>query len=224
MTWIPYLQQREWEAASHHWPLAESGLSRALQTPPRSSCGADSGSRPQAGSGKSWGWMKVQPASDGRAPEPRAGLTQRSHPGSGYMRQAVYAASLNFPAGVLPCIKFSSCKNVSKLPAVFHPLFMISHHTMTFTNTLFMWSYPGYLSLHPLQLSYYLQFIDYSMSAICVISNHYIYDIIWILCDITTILSDIKRRYSWHHIHTIPYYRPTVYDMPYTTLVTSLPL
>ena len=31
---------------------------------------------------------------------------------------------------------------------------------MTFTNTLFMWSHPGYLSLHPLQLSYYLQFTD----------------------------------------------------------------
>ena len=42
----------------------------------------------------------------------------------------------------------------------------------------------------------------------CDIKPLYIYDIIWILCDITTILSDIKRRYSWHHIHTIPEYRP----------------
>ena len=30
--------------------------------------------------------------------------------------------------------------------------------------------------------------------------------------------------YSWHHIHNIPEYRPTVYVMTYTTLVTSQPL
>ena len=33
------------------------------------------------------------------------------------------------------------------------------------------------------------------------------YDIIWILCDITTTFTDIKRLYSWHHIHNIPEYR-----------------
>ena len=33
--------------------------------------------------------------------------------------------------------------------------------------------------------------------------THYMYDIIWILCDITTTLYDITRLYSWHHIHTL---------------------
>ena len=46
-----------------------------------------------------------------------------------------------------------------------------------------------------------------STSAICVISNHYMYDIICILCDITTTFTDIKTLYSWHHIHNIPEYR-----------------
>ena len=50
------------------------------------------------------------------------------------------------------------------------------------------------------------------------------YDIIWILCDITTTLYDIKRLYSWHHIHTIHDITPTVYDITYTLLVTSQPL
>ena len=54
--------------------------------------------------------------------------------------------------------------------------------------------------------------------------THYMYDIIWILCDITSTLSDIKRLYSWHHIHIIPDITPTVYEMTYTLLVTSQPL
>ena len=33
------------------------------------------------------------------------------------------------------------------------------------------------------------------------------YDIIWILRDITNTFPDIKRLYSWHHIHNIPEYR-----------------
>ena len=33
--------------------------------------------------------------------------------------------------------------------------------------------------------------------------THYIYHIIWILCDITTTLYDITRLYLWHHIHSI---------------------
>ena len=33
------------------------------------------------------------------------------------------------------------------------------------------------------------------------------YDIICILCDITTSFTDFKRLYSWHHIHNIPEYR-----------------
>ena len=99
---------------------------------------------------------------------------------------------------------------------------MISKNAMTFTYTVFLSSHPGYLTSHPLQLSYYLLFIDYSTSTVFVISNHYMYDIIWIRCDITTTLSDIKRLYSWHHIHTIPEYRTTAY-MSYTTFVISLP-
>ena len=54
--------------------------------------------------------------------------------------------------------------------------------------------------------------------------THYMYGIIWILCDITTTLSDITRLYSWHHIHNIPDITPTVYDITYTLLVTSQPL
>ena len=50
--------------------------------------------------------------------------------------------------------------------------------------------------------------------------THYMYDIIWILCDITTTLYDIKSLYSWHHIHTIPDYTPTLHDMTYTLIVT----
>ena len=73
-----------------------------------------------------------------------------------------------------------------------HPLYMISHYDVTFTYTVFMSSHPVYLLLHPLSLSYYLQFIDESTSAIFVISNHYMYDIIWILSDITTTIIDIK--------------------------------
>ena len=52
----------------------------------------------------------------------------------------------------------------------------------------------------------------------------YMYDIIWILCDITTALYDITRLYSWHHIHNIHDITPTVYDMTHTLLVISQPL
>ena len=70
--------------------------------------------------------------------------------------------------------------------------------------------------------------ITYSLLIIACL-QHVLYQtticiIIWILWDITTTLSDIKRLYSCHHIHTIPEYRHTVYDMTYTTLVTSQPL
>ena len=54
--------------------------------------------------------------------------------------------------------------------------------------------------------------------------THSMYDIMWILCDITTTLYDITRLYSSHHINTIHDITPTVYDMTYTTLVTSQPL
>ena len=55
------------------------------------------------------------------------------------------------------------------------------------------------------------------------ISNHYIYDIIWILCDITTTFTDIKRLYSWHHIHNIPEYRTDCirHNIHYTCDITA---
>ena len=55
------------------------------------------------------------------------------------------------------------------------------------------------------------------------ISNHYIYDIIWILCDITTTSTDIKRLYSWHHIHNIPEYRTNCirHNIHYTCHITA---
>ena len=62
----------------------------------------------------------------------------------------------------------------------------------------------------------YLQYVWYQ--------TYYMYDIIWILCDITTTLYDITRLYSSHHIHTIHDVTPTVYDITYTLLVTSQPL
>ena len=51
--------------------------------------------------------------------------------------------------------------------------------------------------------------------------THYMYDIIWILCDITTTFYDITRLYSSHHIHTTHDITPTVYGITYTLLVTS---
>ena len=54
--------------------------------------------------------------------------------------------------------------------------------------------------------------------------SNYMYDIIWILCDISKSLYDITRLDSLHHIHTIHDITPTVYDMTYTLLVTSQPL
>ena len=62
----------------------------------------------------------------------------------------------------------------------------------------------------------YLQYVWYQ--------TYYMYDIIWILCDITTTHYDITRLYSWHHINTIPDITPAVYDITYTLLVTSQPL
>ena len=42
---------------------------------------------------------------------------------------------------------------------------------------------------------------------------HYMYDIIWIPCDITSTLYDITRLHSWYHTHTTPDITPTVYNM-----------
>ena len=62
----------------------------------------------------------------------------------------------------------------------------------------------------------HLQYLGYQ--------TNYMYEILWILCDITTTLYDITGLYSGHHIHNIPDITPTVYDMTYTLLMTSQPL
>ena len=50
-----------------------------------------------------------------------------------------------------------------------------------------------------------------------------LYDIIWILCDITTTFTDIKRLHSWHHIHNIPEYRTDCirHNIHYTCDITA---
>ena len=49
------------------------------------------------------------------------------------------------------------------------------------------------------------------------------YDIIWNLCDITTSFTDIKRLYSWHHIHNISEYRTDCirHNIHYTCDITA---
>ena len=51
--------------------------------------------------------------------------------------------------------------------------------------------------------------------------THSMYDIIWILCDITTTLNDITGLYSWYHIHTIHDITPSVYDISYDEWMTT---
>ena len=117
-------------------------------------------------------------------------------------------------------------------------IFMISydyiwHHIHSLWYHTTVWHSPTLYSCHhtqdPCHHIHCSWAITYSLLIIACLQNvwyqtHYMDDIISILCDITTTLSDIKRLYSWHHIHTIPESRPTVYDMTYTLLVTSQPL
>ena len=88
---------------------------------------------------------------------------------------------------------------------------MISHHGMNFTHTVFMSSRLGYLSSHPLQLSYDLQCIEYTTSAICVISKPlYVWqhmNSMWhhnnSLRHHKTLFMTPQPHYSWHHLHCI---------------------
>ena len=87
----------------------------------------------------------------------------------------------------------------------------ISHHAVTFTHTVLMSSHSAYLSSLPLQLSYYLQCIDCSTTATCVISNplhiwhhmncmgHHIQSL-WYH---KTVLMISLPHNSWHHTHCI---------------------
>ena len=102
-----------------------------------------------------------------------------------------------------------------------HPIFMISHHGMNFTHTVFMSSRPGYLSSHPLQLSYDLQCIENTTSAICVISNplyvwHHM-NSMWhhnnSLRHHKTVFMTSQPHYSWHHPHCIWYHIHTTCDL-----------
>ena len=95
-----------------------------------------------------------------------------------------------------------------------HSIFRISHNCMNFTHTVFMSSCPGYLSSHPLQLSYDLQFIECTTSAICVISNplyvwHHM-NSMWhhnnSLRHHKTVFMTSQPHYSWHHPHCIWYH------------------
>ena len=95
------------------------------------------------------------------------------------------------------------CMTAHELHMTSHPLFMISHHSMT---------------SHPLYSCHHTQYIWDHIHSRCVtthsvliiphllymwLQNHYMYDIIWTLCDITPTLYDITRLDSWHYTHSI---------------------
>ena len=104
-------------------------------------------------------------------------------------------------------------------------------HSLRYHTTLWHW-HTLYSCHHTQDTCHCIQWgwaITYSVLIIAHLlyvwyQTHYMYDIIWIPCFITTTLYDITRLYSWHHIHIIPDITPTVYDMTYTLLVTSHPL
>ena len=107
------------------------------------------------------------------------------------------------------------------------------HHIHSLRYQIMLWhSHPLYSCHHTQDTCHHIQgswAITYSLLTIAHLQyvwyqTHYIYDIIWILCDITTTLCDITRLYSWHHIHTIRDITPNVYGITYTLLVTSQPL
>ena len=77
----------------------------------------------------------------------------------------------------------------------------LSHHAVTFTHTLLMSSHPAYLSSHAVQLSYYLQCIDFSTFATCVVSNPL---------------------HAWHHMNSMWYHNKSLWHRK-TLLMTSPP-
>ena len=103
------------------------------------------------------------------------------------------------------------------------PLCIVSHRSMI---------------SHPMYSWHHTQYIWYRIHWGCVITYsvlfipqlpyglyrpHSMYDIIWILCDITPTLYDITKLYSWQPIHSIHDITRTVFDITYTVLVTSQP-
>ena len=115
------------------------------------------------------------------------------------------------------------CISSYELHMTSHPLFMISHHSMT---------------SHPLYSCYHTQIVWHHIQCSCAITHtvwlephllyvwhqtHYMYDIIWILYDITPTLYHIKRLHSWYHIHSIHDITPTLFDITTTESVLSHP-
>ena len=115
----------------------------------------------------------------------------------------------------------SICMTSYELHMISHPLLMISHHTMT---------------SHPLCSCHHTQYTFHGIQCCCTIAysvliippllyvwhqTHYMYDITWILCDITLTLYEITILYSSLHIHSIHDSTPTLYDIIYSILVPS---
>ena len=113
------------------------------------------------------------------------------------------------------------CMTSHELHMTSHPLFMTSHHSMT--------SHPLYSCHHTIYIWHHIHCSCIITHSVLIIPHllyvwhqtHSMYDIIWILYDITPTHYDITRLYSWHHIHSIDDSTPTVYEITYTLLVTS---
>ena len=116
------------------------------------------------------------------------------------------------------------CMTSYELPMTPHPLFMISHHTMT--------SHPLYSCHHSRDACHRIPCswtITYSLLIIPQLlyvwhETHCMYDITGILYDITLTLYDITILYSWGHIHSTHDSTPTLYDITYSILASSQPV
>ena len=136
---------------------------------------------------------------------------------------------------------YTQCTNVMKRSIcmssqplyVWHHMHYIWHHIHSLWYHTMLWhSHTLYSCLHTQDTCHRIHCcwaLTYSVLNIAYLQyvfsqTDYMYDIIWILCDITTALYDITILYSWHHFHTIHDITPTVYNMTYTLLVISQPL
>ena len=115
---------------------------------------------------------------------------------------------------------YTQCTNVMKRSVfmssqplyVWHHMHYIWHHIHSLRYQTTLWhSHTLYLCHHTQDTCHHIQSswaITYSVLIIAHVQyvwyqTHYMYDIIWILCDITTTLYDITILYSWHHTHCI---------------------
>ena len=107
-----------------------------------------------------------------------------------------------------------------KLHLKSHPLFMISQHAM---------------SSHPLYSCHHTQYIWHHIHCSCIITHsvliiphllylwhqtHYMFNIVWMLYDITPTVYDITRLYSWHHMHSISDHIHSTCDITATVYMT----